>query len=103
MGTLDAPDNSRGVSFQLAIGTASCAKAASWKLTPLSNATFVGRVTLARHPFACGFVATVAGALTTNWPKVTRRVSEGTCRKSGGGQSLAHVSGYHLSPRWANV
>jgi len=48
MGTLDAPEKSRGVSFQLATGTVSCAKAASWKLTWLSNATFVGRVTLAR-------------------------------------------------------
>jgi hypothetical protein len=38
MGTLDAPDKSRGVSFQLAIGPVSCAKTARWKLTPLSNA-----------------------------------------------------------------
>jgi len=37
MGTPDAPDKSRGGSFQLAIGTVSCAQAATWKRFPLSK------------------------------------------------------------------
>jgi hypothetical protein len=45
----DAPDKSSGVSFQLAIGTVSFVKAASGKLTPLTNATFIGRVRNDRH------------------------------------------------------
>ena len=48
MNTHDALDKSRGVCFQLATSTVSYAKAASWKLAPLSKATFVGRVTPAR-------------------------------------------------------
>jgi hypothetical protein len=50
MGTLDAPNKSRGVSFQFAIGPVSCAKTAIWKLTPFSNATFVGRLKSVHPP-----------------------------------------------------
>jgi hypothetical protein len=55
MGTLDSPDKSRGVSFRLAIGPVSCAKTASWKLTPLSSATFVGCLTLCPSSVSYGF------------------------------------------------
>ena len=50
MAASDAPDKSRGVSFELVIAPVSRAKTASWKLTPLSNATFVGRLKSADLP-----------------------------------------------------
>ena len=58
----DASNKVVGVSFQLAIATVSCAKTASWKLTPLSNVTLVGQVQSAHRPFACGFAVTPGGA-----------------------------------------
>jgi hypothetical protein len=45
MGTLDAPDKSRGAGFQPAKNPE---KTAGYKPAPRENRTFVGRVTLAR-------------------------------------------------------
>jgi hypothetical protein len=74
MSTLGQTDKSRGVSFQLAIGTASRGKAASCKLTPLANATFVGSVRSANPPFAWDFVATVRAGNFVAVPNAVRLI-----------------------------